>query len=114
LILIGASNTIDLIEQLNQQYKISSSIKNIVFEPYTYDEIFSILKERVYNTSGFEKQGQIFDEFGLKFCAKKIYSLKGGDIRCVLDIVKKVYVDKSEASLSNADKIALDDMLKVN
>lgn len=115
LILIGASNTIDLIVKLNEQYKISSDIKNIVFQPYTYDEIFSILKDRVYSTEGYEKHGQIFDEFGLNYCARKIYQIKGGDIRCVLDIVKKAYVEKANSSSmeTKSEKIEFDDMVKV-
>lgn len=92
--LIGASNTIDLIVNLNQEYKISAEIKNVVFQPYSNDEIFSILKNRLYNTQGLEDKGKAFDETAVRFCAKKIYSLKGGDIRYVFEVIKKVYHEK--------------------
>jgi len=97
LILMGASNTIDLIVQLNQEYKVSNEIKNIVFQPYTYDEIFSILKDRIYKTQGLEDKGKVFEEMAIRFCAKKIYALKGGDIRYVLEVVKKVYIQASQS-----------------
>jgi len=120
IILIGASNTIDLIVKFNQEYKISAEIKNIVFEPYTYDEIFSILKDRIYNTHGLEDEGKAFEEMAVRFCAKKIYSLKGGDIRYVFEVVRKVYSQAShqepvvsEDGTVVDSKITLNDMLKV-
>jgi len=104
LILIGASNTIDLIVKLNKEYKVSNEIRNVVFQPYTYDEIFSILKDRIYNTEGLQDKGKSFEEMAIRFCAKKIYSLKGGDIRYVLEIVKKVYSQASQAAEPEAKK----------
>lgn len=119
IVLIGASNTIDLIVKLNQEYKISAEIKNIVFQPYTYDEIFAILKDRIYNTEGLEEKGSAFEEMAVRFCAKKIYSLKGGDIRYVFEVIRQVYSQAShQEKVVNEDgtvdnKITLNDMLKV-
>lgn len=103
-ILIGASNTIDLILNLNQEYKISAEIKNVVFQPYSNDEIFSILKNRLYKTEGLEDEGKTFDETAVRFCAKKIYSLKGGDIRYVFEVIKKVYHEKIQNAPEKAEE----------
>ena len=89
-------------------------MKNIVFHPYNFDEILNIIKGRIHDER-FASNSALFDEFGLKYCAKKILSLKGGDIRCALDIVKKVYVEKvggKETSVSEK-KINMEDMVKV-
>lgn len=115
LFLFGASNTIDLLIKLNQQYKLSMEMKNIVFQPYNFDEILNILKGRISNDK-FVSTSALFDEFGLKYCAKKISALKGGDIRCALDVVKKVYVEKvgiEKEKESAESKIMMEDMVKV-
>ena len=94
LIFIGVSNTIDLIIKLNEKYKLATNIQNIVFQPYKWNQIFEILITRLKKSISNEKINEIFDEFGLKYCAKKIQSIKGGDIRCVLDIIKKSFMVK--------------------
>jgi Cdc6-like AAA superfamily ATPase len=117
MMIIGASNTIDLILNLNNQYKVCPDIKNLVFEPYDFEQVFAILKERVYDTFGSDGPGHIFEEDALRFCAKKIHSLRGGDIRSVLDVMRKVYVEKTAAiesgKLPKGSTISIDEINKV-
>lgn len=80
--IVSIANTMDLPERL--QAKIASRIGNnrLVYEPYTYLQIETILHSRLQCVS------HIFDESSTKFVAKKV-SNYSGDIRRSLQVTKR-------------------------
>ena len=89
LVLISISNSIDSIVKLSKKLKIAQSYHHIVFEPYNFNQIYEILKERVkaLNCPGID--GSLFEDQSVLFCAKKLYNSKGSDIRPCLDMLLK-------------------------
>lgn len=109
VILIGISNTVELFCILRQKFCFTDNIYNIVFEPYSWVQMYSILQNRLNDKSCNLKE--IFDETSLKFCAKKMHAIKGSDIRGILDLIKQASSAKL-ATLKNLKEDNDDDQLK--
>lgn len=101
--MISVSNSIMSIVNLTKKLKMKQNFKNIVFEPYTFDQIHQILKDRV-NAVEQQSQRVFFESRSLEFCARKLYNIKGGDIRASLEVLSEV----ASRSISNAIEHAED------
>lgn len=76
------------IVKMSKKLKMSDNYKHIVFQPYNFNQIYEILKERTNNIDDTSSQ-ILFQEQSILFCAKKLYNLKGGDIRACLEVLLK-------------------------
>lgn len=117
--LIGASNRIDLIFELKAQNKLSlTTIENVVFKPYTNDEISDILKRRIHeafecdenfewdNLNSTELKEMVEDNFVLNFVAKKVTNNKKSDVRQAFDLCRKVLSEKLNHAVEEVKKYA--------
>ena len=61
---------------------------------------------------------QILEANALRLCANRIFNLKGGDIRCILEVLMKALQKKYENCTNSQTKeiqaITLSDLLDVN
>lgn len=75
-----------MIEKVSKEWESHlPNITNIVFKPYTSDQFAEILCERVeeaYEDTGIKI---VFQPKCLKYVGSKLYNLKGGDTRKVLE-----------------------------
>lgn len=125
LILIGISNSMELVYNLGKKFNVNlSAVKNLVFKSYSFSEMIEIIQKRVIdfvqekciNLDISDKD--IIEPNALKLCANRIYNLKGGDIRCMLDVLLKVFSHQYEKIENGGNEssfvIGLNDLLKVN
>lgn len=67
-------------------------MKHLVFEQYNWKQLFDIVKQRLDQIQTDVKDLNIFENLlpmkGLELCTRKLYNLKGGDIRHVLDLCR--------------------------
>ncbi|KDO29352.1 hypothetical protein SPRG_05888 [Saprolegnia parasitica CBS 223.65] len=94
LIFIGIANSIDLTNKYIPYLRTRSCIPVVVmFRPYDYDAIHSILEARIVRDSLLPKA--LFDPVALSFLSRKIAQLNG-DIRTAFDICRRVLNQKAE------------------
>jgi origin recognition complex subunit 1 len=95
LLVIGISNTIDLLERLDTKTLSRSgmAVRKVLFRPYTWEDILQILESRLYSANA----AALFDRQALELCAKKTASDKG-DVRRALQVCLRA-VEKHEAVL---------------
>ena len=89
LVWISVSNSIESIVKLSKKLKIAQSYHHIVFEPYNFNQIYEILKDRINSLNCPNIEGSPFEPQSILYCAKKLYNLKGSDIRACLDVLLK-------------------------
>lgn len=87
--MISVSNSIDPIVKLSKKLKVPQHYHHIVFEPYNFNQIYEILKDRINALKGPGLDSSPFEDKSVLFCAKKLYNLKGSDIRACLDVLLK-------------------------
>ncbi|EQC37215.1 hypothetical protein SDRG_05441 [Saprolegnia diclina VS20] len=94
LIFIGIANSIDLTNKYIPYLRTRLCIPVVVmFRPYDYDAIHSILEARIVRDSLLPKA--LFEPVALSFLARKIAQLNG-DIRTAFDICRRVLNQKAE------------------
>ncbi|PAV77018.1 hypothetical protein WR25_26390 isoform A [Diploscapter pachys] len=83
IIIIGIANAIDLTERILSKLKLTGTPPLCtVFEPYTKEDITTILKDKL------EQQEDKMDEKALELCARKVAAMSG-DLRQALHIVNQ-------------------------
>ena len=123
-VLVGVSNSMELIYKIGKKYnKNLEDTKNVVFTSYSFDEMIKIIQERIDNfmiQNGLSSRidsKEILEENALRLCATRIYNLKGGDIRCILEVLMKSFLRQCEKikNLKTFENVAisLSDLLKV-
>ncbi|KAK9766054.1 Origin recognition complex, subunit 1 [Basidiobolus ranarum] len=82
LIVIAIANTMDLPERLLSN-KVSSrlGLTRINFQPYTHNQLYTIIQSRLQDSGTFESDA-------IEFCARKV-SAVSGDARRALDICRR-------------------------
>lgn len=125
LILVGVSNSMELVFKLGKKFKLNlENVQNLVFKSYDFKQMIEIIQSRV---NDFLQKNQldvkltlqhILQENALRLCANRIYNLKGGDIRCILDVLLKAF-SKQHEKIKMSDNlenysISLADLLLVN
>jgi Cdc6-like AAA superfamily ATPase len=95
LILIGISNTIDILLKSSSKFCFKMhDVENIIFSPYNASHISEIIKEKlekVHIETGLKVD---FEDRLLKFSSQRLETLKKGDFRVCLEFLKNV-VQKS-------------------
>lgn len=82
LILIGISNSIDVIQKSSLKYSFKiQEIENIIFPPYTAEHISCIIKDKLEEMKTATEIEIMYPEKLLKFTAQKLETLKKGDFR---------------------------------
>ena len=125
LILIGVSNSMELIYKIGKKHNANlEGIENIVFKSYNFIQMIKIIQERIDNfmfVYGFSDKvdtKEILEENALKLCANRIYNLKGGDIRCILEVLMKSFSKQFEkfknSTFTEQKAVSLSDLLDVN
>nr|CCA19726.1 conserved hypothetical protein [Albugo laibachii Nc14] len=122
-IFIGIANRVDLTERFwcdfsarNQNLANSAShsftqTKVIIFEPYTFESIQTILTERL---GGRAITDQLLSRHGISFLARKI-AAGSGDIRIALDVTYRILQRKMDCLSSDVgygEAVPLNDMLR--
>lgn len=120
MMILGVSNSMELIFKIAGKYKVNlQSIKNVVFSSYTEEQLSNIIIER---TNEFLKENkvrllpeQIFEKNVIRLLCTKVYNVKGGDMRCIFDVLKKTFGKKLEnETLTNEIKpISLKELMEV-
>ncbi|CAK9296886.1 unnamed protein product [Gordionus sp. m RMFG-2023] len=89
IIIIGISNTLDMIDSILPQIKcLSITPPNILkFLPYTDKQIMYIFQNR-FSQANIDLNENLFETSALEFCSKKVSALNG-DIRIALDACRK-------------------------
>lgn len=125
LILIGVSNSMELIYKIGKKcYANLEGMQNIVFKSYNFIQMMKIIQERIDDFISIQCNSQIdtkdiLEENALKLCANRIYNLKGGDIRCILEVLMKSFSSQSEKINNSKSQcpegfaISLSDLLNV-
>jgi Cdc6-like AAA superfamily ATPase len=85
LLIIGISNTIDLLERLDSKTlsRGGMAVQKTLFRPYSWTDICEILESRLQSAGA--TNGEIFDKQALELCAKKTANEKG-DVRRALQV----------------------------
>jgi len=121
---IGISNSMELLYKIGKKHNANlEDIKNVVFKSYSFPQIMKIIEERIEDFMGKHDllskidTRQILEENALKLCTLRIFNLKGGDIRCVLEVLMKT-MSKQYEKFTNDKKneikaITLSDLLNV-
>lgn len=106
LVVIAIANTMDLPERLLSN-KISSrlGLKRVRFEPYTFQQLTTIIQSRLAGLSG------VFDAKAIEFCARKV-SAVSGDARRALDICRRAAEINSQKQLKTVDIESISETIK--
>ncbi|CAK62468.1 unnamed protein product (macronuclear) [Paramecium tetraurelia] len=90
-IIIGISNDIEFLQTQSVRYKFQlPQFKNLILKPYTIQQ----LQELKY--SKYVYLYRKYDEKAIKILTTRAYNDKGGDMRNIIDIVKRTLRDKEE------------------
>ncbi|XP_071822349.1 cell division control protein 6 homolog isoform X1 [Apostichopus japonicus] len=87
LVLLGIANALDLTDRIlpRLQARPKCAPKLLHFQPYTKNQIVSILQDRLEATEG---SSQVLDPVALQLCARKVAAVSG-DIRKALDVCRR-------------------------
>jgi Cdc6-like AAA superfamily ATPase len=77
LVVIGISNTINLLERLHERFESRIGCKTCFFESYKHEQIYRIVQAKVAQAS---PDYEVFDENAITFVSKKTAALSG-DVR---------------------------------
>ncbi|CAD8069378.1 unnamed protein product [Paramecium sonneborni] len=91
-IIIGISNDIEFLQTQSVRYKFQlPQFKNLILKPYTIQQLQELVKDNL-------KQMEIlkYDENAIKLLTTKAYNDKGGDMRNIIDNVKRILREKDE------------------
>jgi Cdc6-like AAA superfamily ATPase len=116
LILVGTSNSMEFIRKVSTNFEtVLPTIKNVVFSPYTSEQFEQILNVRLRNVLDITGIRLIFQNRCLRFISCKMYNAKGGDIRKILDEVKKIVksVIYKNKVLQNEYIVSFEDVSKI-
>lgn len=97
LLIIGISNTIDLLERLDSKTlsRGGMAVSKVLFRPYSWLDIAQILESRLQSAQAADDG--VFDKQALELCAKKTANDKG-DVRRALQVCLRA-VEKLEERL---------------
>ncbi|QLQ80233.1 hypothetical protein HG537_0D02340 [Torulaspora globosa] len=86
--LIGIANSLDMKDRFLSRLNLRQDLlpETLVFHPYTPDEMFEIIMNRLKRVSGNE-QDCVFNPMAIKFAAKKC-SGNTGDLRKLFDVLR--------------------------
>jgi origin recognition complex subunit 1 len=100
LLIIGISNTIDLLERLDTKTlsRGGMAVRKVLFRPYSWEDILQILESRLASCGGGGGGSALFDRQALELCAKKTANDKG-DVRRALQVCLRA-LEKHEDTLS--------------
>lgn len=86
-VLVGIANSLDMKDRFLSRLNLRQDLlpKTIVFHPYTSDEMFEIIMDRLKTTT--EGNDCIFNPMAIKFAAKKC-SGNTGDLRKLFDVLR--------------------------
>ncbi|CAD8156650.1 unnamed protein product [Paramecium pentaurelia] len=97
--LIGICNNIGFLDmQSNKQQIKVPPYQNIIFEPYTLNQVQELVKDILKTT----EQTQ-FDQNAVKLIISKTYNQKGGDMRQIQEILNKIIRNAEEGLNENQD-----------
>ncbi|MEM1699874.1 MAG: orc1/cdc6 family replication initiation protein [Desulfurococcaceae archaeon] len=102
--IIGITNNLYFVENLDPRVKSSLGEEEIVFTPYNAEQLFTILKQRAEKAF---KQG-VVDDGVLSYCAA-LAAREHGDARRALDLLR---VAGEVAERENAEKVTVDHVKK--
>lgn len=102
--IIGITNNLYFVENLDPRVKSSLGEEEIVFTPYNAEQLFTILKQRAEKAF---KQG-VVDDGVLSYCAA-LAAREHGDARRALDLLR---VAGEIAERENAEKVTVDHVKK--
>lgn len=90
IIIIGIANVLDLTDRLlpRLQSKAECNPIHILFCPYTYDQLYSILQSRLDSCENVSEWSKILHPDAVKLCARKVASVHG-DVRKSLDVLRR-------------------------
>ncbi|KAL1524883.1 hypothetical protein AB1Y20_019762 [Prymnesium parvum] len=96
LIIVGISNTMDLPERLLPRVHSRLGIRRINFLPYSYEDIITIIQDRLGGLIAFHADG-------LELCCRKVASVTG-DVRRALEICRQAaqIAEREEADIVDA------------
>ncbi|KAH9116262.1 hypothetical protein AeMF1_009793 [Aphanomyces euteiches] len=107
MVFIGIANSIDMTERyLPLLRQRDCKPLSVVFQPYNYDAILDILKQRICEDPLLDKP--IFDFMSIAFLARKVASTSG-DIRTALNLCRCCLLQKQIQSV--ASPVLLNDMV---
>lgn len=91
-LLIGVANSLDLKDRFLSRLNLRQDLlpETVVFNPYTADEMYQIIMERVKsvnNSNGKSNEECIFNPLAVKFAARRCSS-NTGDLRKLFDILR--------------------------
>ncbi|CAD8051659.1 unnamed protein product [Paramecium primaurelia] len=99
-IIIGISNDIEFLQTQSVRYKFQlPQFKNLILKPYTIQQLQELVLDIL-------KQIEIqkYDENAIKILTTRAYNDKGGDMRNIIDIVKRTLRDKDEITTDAVNK----------
>lgn len=99
----------EMLFDLSKKHKLvlPTEVRNLVFEPYSQKEIYSIINIRLSEMRiklGLEENCTMIDDRALRLCAGRMYNLKGGDIRCLFDVCKKALEQQQQAATETGEE----------
>lgn len=88
LTLVGIANSLDMKDRFLSRLNLRQDLlpETLVFNPYTPDEMYEIVMNRLKRVGG-DEQDCVFNPMAIKFAAKKC-SGNTGDLRKVFDVLK--------------------------
>ncbi|CAD8147980.1 unnamed protein product [Paramecium pentaurelia] len=99
-IIIGISNDIEFLQTQSVRYKFQLPLyKNLILKPYTNQQLQELVLDIL-------KQMEIlkYDENAIKLLTIRAYNDKGGDMRNILDIIKRTLRDNNEITTDAVNK----------
>lgn len=91
LILIGISNSIDVIQKSAMKFSFKiHEIENIIFPPYTAEHISCIIKDKLEEMRAATGIEIVYSDNLLKYTSQKLETLKKGDFRICQEYLKGV------------------------
>ena len=102
LLIVGISNTIDLLERLDTKTlsRGGMAVRKVLFRPYAWEDILQILESRLASAGG----SSLFERQALELCAKKTANDKG-DVRRALQVCLRA-LEKHEDSAASSLRIS--------
>lgn len=91
IMLIGISNDIDALEKYGPKFNVGvSDVSNIVFNPYTIEEVKNIIEDKIATVAAKTGIRLLFTEKLVRYSANKMNEMKKGDMRIVFEFLRSL------------------------